>query len=144
MLPWQGTTLTCIEHFFSRGSPHDRLELKEGLFEEWKDDRALILGTACSDVHLKVKRIYVTLLHGTLLTSPPPTTACEQLETLASCNTPKQRAAVLHGGSVPCFMEQSCIVWADIKSITLFLKEPSAKLKLTNTLPVEGKWMLNY
>ena len=31
-----------------------------------------------------------------------------------TCNTLKQRGAVLHGDTVPCFMEQSCIVWTDL------------------------------
>ena len=36
-----------------------------------------------------------------------------------SCNTLKQRGAVHHGDTVPCFMEPSCIVWTNLKSNSL-------------------------
>ena len=33
-----------------------------------------------------------------------------------TCNTVKQRGAVYHGDTVPCFVEQSYIVWTDLNA----------------------------
>ena len=34
-----------------------------------------------------------------------------------TCNTLKQRGAMLHGDTVPCYMKQSYIVWTDLKRL---------------------------
>ena len=47
------------------------------------------------------------------------------LEALASSNTLRQRGTMLHGDTVPCPKEKSCIVWTDLYAAPLIFFRPS-------------------
>ena len=78
---------------------------------------------------IKVNPDGATLLRGALLPNTLSTTSREQLAVCSqlsqselsgivgnTCNTLKQRGALLHEDTVPFFMEQICIVWTDLVS----------------------------
>ena len=117
--------------------PSDTLDIS--IFRKSKKNNAFgkIIFFCHSPIHhtdwLEVNPDDATLLRGAMLPHPPSTTSWEQLAVFSQLqqsklsdivgntwNTLKQRGAVLHGDTVPCFMEQSCIVWTNLNRFTFW------------------------